>query len=139
MVDTLLPETDRPEPIRQVVGADGLRYFLLREIVFGQDGSFSYDSQSATTKVTFDRDVSDCAYVATAGAADDAPLHLVEQQKLTGTVFVQPHWQPDYVGGVDQGTVSKDVTSVLVTVRAAAAPGLLGFHLAVFCPASQPA
>ena len=34
----------RPEPIRQVVGADGLRYFLLREIVFGQDGSFSYDA-----------------------------------------------------------------------------------------------
>jgi methionyl-tRNA synthetase len=33
----------RAEPIRQVVGFDGLRYFLLREIVFGQDGSFSYD------------------------------------------------------------------------------------------------
>ena len=34
----------RPEPIRQVVGADALRYFLLREVVFGQDGSFSYDA-----------------------------------------------------------------------------------------------
>jgi methionyl-tRNA synthetase len=34
----------RPEPIRQVTGADGLRYFLLREIVFGQDGNFSYDA-----------------------------------------------------------------------------------------------
>jgi methionyl-tRNA synthetase len=34
----------RAEPIRQVVGVDGLRYFLLREIVFGQDGSFSYDA-----------------------------------------------------------------------------------------------
>src|SRR6185369_10178639 len=34
----------RPEPIRRVVGADGLRYFLMREIVFGQDGSFSYDA-----------------------------------------------------------------------------------------------
>jgi methionyl-tRNA synthetase len=34
----------RAEPIRQVVGFDGLRYFLLREIVFGQDGSFSYDA-----------------------------------------------------------------------------------------------
>lgn len=34
----------RPEPIRQIVGPDGLRYFLLREIVFGQDGSFSYDA-----------------------------------------------------------------------------------------------
>jgi len=34
----------RAEPIRQVVGADGLRYFLLREIVFGQDGAFSYDA-----------------------------------------------------------------------------------------------
>lgn len=33
----------RAEPIRQVVGFDGLRYFLLREIVFGQDGTFSYD------------------------------------------------------------------------------------------------
>jgi methionyl-tRNA synthetase len=34
----------RAEPIREVIGADGLRYFLLREIVFGQDGSFSYDA-----------------------------------------------------------------------------------------------
>ena len=34
----------RSEPIRQVLGADALRYFLLREIVFGQDGSFSYDA-----------------------------------------------------------------------------------------------
>src|SRR5689334_25218021 len=34
----------RTEPIRQVMGADALRYFLLREIVFGQDGSFSYDA-----------------------------------------------------------------------------------------------
>jgi methionyl-tRNA synthetase len=34
----------RPEPIRQVIGVDALRYFLLREVVFGQDGSFSYDA-----------------------------------------------------------------------------------------------
>jgi methionyl-tRNA synthetase len=34
----------KPEPIRQVAGTDALRYFLLREIVFGQDGSFSYDA-----------------------------------------------------------------------------------------------
>jgi methionyl-tRNA synthetase len=34
----------RAEPIRRVMGIDGLRYFLLREIVFGQDGSFSYDA-----------------------------------------------------------------------------------------------
>jgi methionyl-tRNA synthetase len=34
----------RAEPIRDVVGFDGLRYFLLREIVFGQDGAFSYDA-----------------------------------------------------------------------------------------------
>ena len=34
----------RAEPIRQVMGADALRYFLLREIVFGQDGTFSYDA-----------------------------------------------------------------------------------------------
>jgi methionyl-tRNA synthetase len=34
----------RAEPILQVMGADALRYFLLREIVFGQDGSFSYDA-----------------------------------------------------------------------------------------------
>jgi methionyl-tRNA synthetase len=27
-----------------VMGADALRYFLLREVVFGQDGSFSYDA-----------------------------------------------------------------------------------------------
>ena len=26
------------------MGVDALRYFLLREIVFGQDGSFSYDA-----------------------------------------------------------------------------------------------
>lgn len=34
----------RSEPIRQVMGIEALRYFLLREIVFGQDGSFSYDA-----------------------------------------------------------------------------------------------
>ncbi len=34
----------RSEPIQQVMGADALRYFLLREVVFGQDGSFSYDA-----------------------------------------------------------------------------------------------
>jgi methionyl-tRNA synthetase len=34
----------RADPIREVMGADALRYFLLREIVFGQDGSFSYDA-----------------------------------------------------------------------------------------------
>ena len=34
----------RAEPIRRVMGAEALRYFLLREIVFGQDGSFSYDA-----------------------------------------------------------------------------------------------
>jgi methionyl-tRNA synthetase len=34
----------RPDPIRRVVGADALRYFLLREVVFGNDGSFSYDA-----------------------------------------------------------------------------------------------
>ena len=26
------------------MGVDALRYFLLREVVFGQDGSFSYDA-----------------------------------------------------------------------------------------------
>ncbi len=31
-----------PQPIAQVVGIDGLRYFLLREMVFGQDGNFSH-------------------------------------------------------------------------------------------------
>lgn len=34
----------RPGPIAEVAGADALRYFLLREITFGQDGSFSYDA-----------------------------------------------------------------------------------------------
>ena len=34
----------QPEPIREVLGADALRYFLLREIPFGQDGSFSFDA-----------------------------------------------------------------------------------------------
>jgi methionyl-tRNA synthetase len=34
----------RADPIREVMGIDALRYFLLREVVFGQDGSFSYDA-----------------------------------------------------------------------------------------------
>jgi methionyl-tRNA synthetase len=34
----------RPRPIAQVMGIEPLRYFLLREIVFGQDGNFSYDA-----------------------------------------------------------------------------------------------
>src|SRR3989454_2841859 len=32
------------ETILDVLGADAVRYFLLREIVFGQDGSFSFDA-----------------------------------------------------------------------------------------------
>jgi methionyl-tRNA synthetase len=34
----------RPTPIAETMGVDALRYFLLREIVFGQDGSFSFDA-----------------------------------------------------------------------------------------------
>ncbi len=34
----------RANPIHDVVGIDPLRYFLVREIVFGQDGNFSYDA-----------------------------------------------------------------------------------------------
>jgi methionyl-tRNA synthetase len=34
----------RSETIIDVLGLDALRYFLLREIVFGQDGSFSFDA-----------------------------------------------------------------------------------------------
>ncbi len=34
----------RALPIQQVVGTDGLRYYLLREIVFGQDGNFSHEA-----------------------------------------------------------------------------------------------
>jgi methionyl-tRNA synthetase len=34
----------RAETVQQVLGADALRYFLLREIPFGQDGSFSFEA-----------------------------------------------------------------------------------------------
>lgn len=34
----------RATPIHKILGTDALRYFLLREVVFGQDGSFSYDA-----------------------------------------------------------------------------------------------
>ncbi|MCU1270407.1 MAG: methionyl-tRNA synthetase [Acidobacteriaceae bacterium] len=34
----------RTETILDVLGSDALRYFLLREVVFGQDGSFSFDA-----------------------------------------------------------------------------------------------
>ncbi len=34
----------RATPIQRVLGTDALRYFLLREVVFGQDGSFSFDA-----------------------------------------------------------------------------------------------
>ena len=34
----------RAETILDVLGQDALRYFLMREIVFGQDGSFSFDA-----------------------------------------------------------------------------------------------
>jgi len=34
----------RATPIHEVMGTDALRYFLLREIHFGQDGSFSFDA-----------------------------------------------------------------------------------------------
>ncbi len=34
----------RPRPIVDVLGMDALRYYLLRETVFGQDGNFSYEA-----------------------------------------------------------------------------------------------
>ena len=34
----------RAETIVDVLGVDALRYFLLREVVFGQDGAFSFDA-----------------------------------------------------------------------------------------------
>jgi len=34
----------RPRPIVHVLGMDALRYYLLRETVFGQDGNFGYDA-----------------------------------------------------------------------------------------------
>jgi methionyl-tRNA synthetase len=34
----------RAETVLEVLGADALRYFLLREISFGQDGGFSFDA-----------------------------------------------------------------------------------------------
>ena len=34
----------RAKPIDQVVGIEGLRYYLLRDIVFGQDGNFSSEA-----------------------------------------------------------------------------------------------
>jgi methionyl-tRNA synthetase len=34
----------RAETIVDVLGTDALRYFLLREVVFGQDGAFSFDA-----------------------------------------------------------------------------------------------
>ena len=34
----------RASPIDQVMGIESLRYYLLREIVFGKDGNFSYDA-----------------------------------------------------------------------------------------------
>jgi methionyl-tRNA synthetase len=34
----------RPDTILEVLGSDAMRYFLLREVVFGQDGSFSFDA-----------------------------------------------------------------------------------------------
>src|SRR6202142_1199969 len=33
-----------PEPIVKVLGNDALRYYLLREVVFGQDGNFSREA-----------------------------------------------------------------------------------------------
>ncbi|HET8966596.1 MAG TPA: methionine--tRNA ligase [Candidatus Acidoferrum sp.] len=33
-----------PRPIANMLGMDALRYFLLRDVVFGQDGNFSYDA-----------------------------------------------------------------------------------------------
>ena len=39
----------RAEPIREVMGIEALRYFLFREIVFGQDGASATTHWSAAT------------------------------------------------------------------------------------------
>ena len=43
----------RAETVMEVLGADALRYFLLREIPFGQDGNFRLTHWcSATTAIS---------------------------------------------------------------------------------------
>src|ERR1035438_7350902 len=42
--NTAAANPESAEPIQKVMGFEALRYFLLREVVFGQDGSFSYDA-----------------------------------------------------------------------------------------------
>ena len=37
-------DEDNAEPIVKALGNDALRYYLLREVVFGQDGNFSKDA-----------------------------------------------------------------------------------------------
>ena len=34
----------RPQPITDTIGVDALRYFLMREMILGQDSNFSYDT-----------------------------------------------------------------------------------------------
>src|ERR1700677_60924 len=99
----------RAETIVETLGADALRYFLMREVVFGQDGSFSFDALvqrynadlangygNLTSRVLamitryFDGEVPYPSHAASRTAADDA---IAETPRKTigefGTLFDQ--------------------------------------------------
>jgi len=70
----------RPRPIVSVLSMDALRYFLLREIVFGQDGNFAYDA----LVTRYNADLAN-------GLGNLASRTLTMIEKYCGGMVPQPH------------------------------------------------
>ena len=84
----------RSEPIQTVMGADALRYFLLREVVFGQDGSFSYDA-------LIGRYNSDLANGL--GNLASRTLTMIHQYRKGAVPAIREEWRVEIVEGVHPG------------------------------------
>jgi methionyl-tRNA synthetase len=69
-----------PEPIVKVLGNDALRYYLLREVVFGQDGNFSRDA----LLTRYNADLAN-------GLGNLASRTLTMIQNYCGSVVPDPH------------------------------------------------
>ncbi|HYB61286.1 MAG TPA: methionine--tRNA ligase [Methylomirabilota bacterium] len=96
-----------PLPIVNVLGMDALRYYLLRETVFGQDGNFSYDA----LVTRYNGDLAN-------GLGNLASRVLTMIDKYCGGAIPTPDKEPRVTASVYSPDVSSIVGATVAAVNA---------------------
>jgi methionyl-tRNA synthetase len=91
-----------PEPIVKVLGNDALRYYLLRETVFGQDGNFSRDALITRYNADLANGLGNLASRVLTMIRDYCG-GLIPEARVAGGKFPKDHGE--FVGGFSQVTV----------------------------------